>query len=250
MHTSLILYAEHEFNASTFTCRVGRRHRRGHVFRDHRRHRRAARAETWRRQRGLVRNPEAATPTPTKRRPTSASVSRNREVVIGFGHAVYTIADPRNKVIKEVARRLSHRAAAPEAVRHRRPDRGDDGRRQEDVRQSRLVQRHLLPHARRADRDVHAAVRDLAHLRLGRARDRTAHRQQDDPPDRELYRPGEPEVRADRPARQGAIARRARHKEAIHALSRGVETCRTSPPATASARCWQRPASCRSARRA
>ncbi|NDG35626.1 MAG: 2-methylcitrate synthase, partial [Betaproteobacteria bacterium] len=30
-----------------------------------------------------------------------------KEVVIGFGHPVYTIADPRNKVIKEVARRLS-----------------------------------------------------------------------------------------------------------------------------------------------
>jgi 2-methylcitrate synthase len=33
-----------------------------------------------------------------------------KEVVIGFGHPVYTIADPRNKVIKEVARRLSHHA--------------------------------------------------------------------------------------------------------------------------------------------
>jgi 2-methylcitrate synthase len=30
-----------------------------------------------------------------------------KEVVIGFGHPVYTISDPRNKVIKEVARRLS-----------------------------------------------------------------------------------------------------------------------------------------------
>jgi 2-methylcitrate synthase len=32
---------------------------------------------------------------------------RNKEVVIGFGHPVYTIADPRNKIIKEVARKLS-----------------------------------------------------------------------------------------------------------------------------------------------
>jgi 2-methylcitrate synthase len=31
----------------------------------------------------------------------------NKEVVIGFGHPVYTISDPRNKVIKEVARNLS-----------------------------------------------------------------------------------------------------------------------------------------------
>jgi len=35
---------------------------------------------------------------------------RNKEVVIGFGHPVYTIADPRNKIIKEVARRLSEAA--------------------------------------------------------------------------------------------------------------------------------------------
>jgi 2-methylcitrate synthase len=31
----------------------------------------------------------------------------NKEVIIGFGHPVYTVADPRNQVIKEVARRLS-----------------------------------------------------------------------------------------------------------------------------------------------
>jgi 2-methylcitrate synthase len=36
----------------------------------------------------------------------------NREVIIGFGHAVYTIADPRNKVIKDVARRLSESAGS------------------------------------------------------------------------------------------------------------------------------------------
>ncbi len=36
----------------------------------------------------------------------------NREVIIGFGHAVYTIADPRNKVIKDVARRLSQAAGS------------------------------------------------------------------------------------------------------------------------------------------
>ena len=35
-----------------------------------------------------------------------------KQVVIGFGHAVYTIADPRNKVIKEVARRLSQQAGS------------------------------------------------------------------------------------------------------------------------------------------
>src|SRR6185295_6508182 len=33
-----------------------------------------------------------------------------KEVIIGFGHPVYTVSDPRNKVIKEVARRLSREA--------------------------------------------------------------------------------------------------------------------------------------------
>jgi 2-methylcitrate synthase len=32
----------------------------------------------------------------------------NREVIIGFGHPVYTVADPRNRIIREVARRLAH----------------------------------------------------------------------------------------------------------------------------------------------
>jgi hypothetical protein len=58
MHTSLILYAEHEFNASTFTGARHRRHRLGHVFRHHRRHRRPARAQARRRQRGGLRHPE------------------------------------------------------------------------------------------------------------------------------------------------------------------------------------------------
>jgi 2-methylcitrate synthase len=70
MHTSLILYAEHEFNASTFTSRV-------------------IEAEAD------IRNRVA-----------------NKEVVIGFGHPVYTISDPRNVVIKEVARKLSQEAGS------------------------------------------------------------------------------------------------------------------------------------------
>jgi 2-methylcitrate synthase len=36
----------------------------------------------------------------------------NKEVVIGFGHPVYTVSDPRNKVIKEVARDLSRQAGS------------------------------------------------------------------------------------------------------------------------------------------
>ena len=48
MHTSLNLYAEHEFNASTFAARVVAGHGIGHVLRDHRRDRRVARPEARR----------------------------------------------------------------------------------------------------------------------------------------------------------------------------------------------------------
>jgi 2-methylcitrate synthase len=116
-----------------------------------------------------------------------------KEVVIGFGHPVYTVSDPRNKVIKEVARELSEEAVEHEDVRHRRaPGIGDVGH-QEDVPEPGLVQRRQLPHDGRADRDVHAAVRDRAHLRLERAHHRAAHRRQDHPPERQLHRPGRPD---------------------------------------------------------
>ena len=106
MHTSLILYAEHEFNASTFTCRViagtaadmysaitggigalrGPKHGGANEVA----------FEIMKR----YDTPDAAEADIRKR-------VANREVVIGFGHAVYTIADPRNVIIKEVARTLS-----------------------------------------------------------------------------------------------------------------------------------------------
>lgn len=106
MHTSLVLYAEHEFNASTFAARViagtgadfysavtgaigalrGPKHGGANeaAFDIQQRYRSPDEAETDIRRRVA-----------------------NREIIIGFGHPVYTIADPRNKVIREVARKLS-----------------------------------------------------------------------------------------------------------------------------------------------
>ena len=106
MHTSLILYAEHEFNASTFATRVVA----GTGSDIHS----AITAGI-----GALRGPkhgganEAAQD--IQDRYTSADAAEAdirarvaaREVVIGFGHPVYTISDPRNVVIKEVARSLS-----------------------------------------------------------------------------------------------------------------------------------------------
>jgi 2-methylcitrate synthase len=118
MHTSLNLYAEHEFNASTFAARVIPGTGTDVYSAICRRDRRAARPEARRRQRGVVRDPE-----PLRRRPDEAEADirrrvENKEVIIGFGHPVYTIADPRNEIIKEVARRL-RRARRHEDVRHR-----------------------------------------------------------------------------------------------------------------------------------
>ena len=109
MHTSLILYAEHEFNASTFTCRViagtgSDMHSAicGGI--------------------GALRGPKHGGANEVafeiqKRydSPDEAEVDirarvERKEVVIGFGHPVYTVSDPRNKVIKQVAAELSAEA--------------------------------------------------------------------------------------------------------------------------------------------
>ena len=111
MHTSLILYAEHEFNASTFTARViagtgsdihsaitgaigalrGPKHGGANevALEIQERYENADEAEADIRSRVA-----------------------NKEVVIGFGHPVYTVSDPRNVVIKEVARSLSKEAGS------------------------------------------------------------------------------------------------------------------------------------------
>jgi len=109
MHTSLILYAEHEFNASTFACRVvagtgsdlysaicagigalrGPKHGGANEFA----------FDVLSR----YKNPDDA----------EADIVRRvqaKEIVIGFGHPVYTTGDPRNQVIKGVAKRLSQQA--------------------------------------------------------------------------------------------------------------------------------------------
>ena len=106
MHTSLILYAEHEFNASTFTARViagtG-----SDVY--------SAIAGAI----GALRGPkhgganevafeiQKRYDTPDEAEADIRKRVEAKEVVIGFGHPVYTTGDPRNKVIKEVARELS-----------------------------------------------------------------------------------------------------------------------------------------------
>jgi len=111
MHVSLILYAEHEFNASTFTARViagtgsdmysaitggigalrGPKHGGANEV-----------AFEIQKRYG---DPDEA----------EADIRRRvdaKEVIIGFGHPVYTVSDPRNAVIKRVARGLADEAGS------------------------------------------------------------------------------------------------------------------------------------------
>ncbi len=111
MNTSLVLYAEHEFNASTFTSRViagtgsdmysaicggigalrGFKHGGANevAFEIQKRY-----------------------DTPDEAEADIKARVEKKEVVIGFGHPVYTISDPRNKVIKQVALDLSKEAGS------------------------------------------------------------------------------------------------------------------------------------------
>jgi 2-methylcitrate synthase len=109
MNTSLNLYAEHEFNASTFAARViagtgadmysaivgaigalrGPKH--------------GGANEVSLEILSRYANPDEAETDILQRLAA-------KEVIIGFGHPVYTVADPRNAVIKEVARKLSRDA--------------------------------------------------------------------------------------------------------------------------------------------
>jgi 2-methylcitrate synthase len=109
MHVSLNLYAEHEFNASTFAARVIA----------------GTGADIYSCVTGAIgalRGPkhgganevayeiQSRYATPDEAADDIRRRVEAKEVIIGFGHPVYTVSDPRNKVIKEVAKRLSQEA--------------------------------------------------------------------------------------------------------------------------------------------
>ncbi len=109
MHTSLNLYAEHEFNASTFTARV--------VAGTESDMHSAITAAI-----GALRGPkhgganEAACDIQMRYNSSDEAEAdirqrvSNKEIIIGFGHPVYTVGDPRNEMIKGVAKSLSEEA--------------------------------------------------------------------------------------------------------------------------------------------
>lgn len=192
MHISLVLYAEHEFNASTFTSRViagtgsdmysaiigaigalrGPKH--------------GGANEVSLEIQQRYETPDEAEADIRKR-------VENKEVVIGFGHPVYTIADPRHQVIKRVAKQLAGRRLA-EDVQHRRSPGNSDVGEQKDVPQSRLVLRCFLQHDGCSHRDVHTTVCYRPRHWLGGAHYRTTSGQQNYPSFRQLRWTGRPPV--------------------------------------------------------
>ncbi|NPD66700.1 2-methylcitrate synthase [Lichenicola cladoniae] len=106
MHASLVLYAEHEFNASTFTARVVAGTGSdmysaiaGGIG--------ALRGPKHGGANEVALETQARYATPADAEADIRARVEKKEVVIGFGHPVYTIADPRNGVIKQIARELS-----------------------------------------------------------------------------------------------------------------------------------------------
>ena len=106
MHASLILYAEHEFNASTFTARVIA----------------GTGSDLYSAITGAIgalRGPkhgganevaleiQARYSTPDEAETDIRARVSAKEVVIGFGHPVYTVSDPRNTIIKSISLELS-----------------------------------------------------------------------------------------------------------------------------------------------
>ena len=112
LDTSLVLYAEHEFNASTFTARVitgtG-----SDIY--------SALTGAIGALRGYKHGGanEAAIEiiqrycTPDEAEAGVREMVANKEIVIGFGHPVYTVADPRSNIVKEIARELCIEAGTP-----------------------------------------------------------------------------------------------------------------------------------------
>ena len=112
MNVSMNLYAEHEFNASTFTSRVIT----------------GTGSDIYSAITGAIgalRGPkhgganEVALEIQQRYDSVDAAEKdilarvQNKEVIIGFGHPVYTVSDPRNEVIKDVAKHLSTQAKNP-----------------------------------------------------------------------------------------------------------------------------------------
>ena len=172
MQVSLILYAEHEFNASTFTARVC-----ASTLSDY--HSCITGAI------GSLRGPlhgganEAAMDmieqwsSPEEAERETLGMLERKEKIMGFGHAVYTESDPRNAIIKEWSRKLADEVG--DTVLYPVSAKVEEvmWREKKTVLQRRLFSCLGLPLHGYSDEAVYADIRHVAHDRLVRARVRT-----------------------------------------------------------------------------
>ena len=189
LDTSLILYAEHEFNASTFIARVITA-----TLSDF--HSAITGAI------GALRGPlhgganEAAMEliqrfdSPQAAEEGVRGMLARKELIMGFGHRVYTRVDPRNSVNKRMSRRLAEAVGDERLYPRLRNGRTDHVGGEEAVRQRRLLFRQRLPLHGHPDLSLHAHLRLLAHHRLVGPCIRAARGQQAHPPRRGIHRTG------------------------------------------------------------
>jgi 2-methylcitrate synthase len=192
MHTSLNLYAEHEFNSSTFTARViagtG-----SDIY--------SCIAGAIGALRGPKHGGANEVALQIQERYDSADEAEadirrrvaNKEIVIGFGHPVYTVSDPRNVVIKRVAEKLAREAG--DLKLYQIAERIESLMWNLKKMFPNLDCRQLPPHGC-AHGHVHAAVRHVARHRVERACHRAARGRQDHPSGGKLHGSREPQARA------------------------------------------------------
>ena len=192
---AMILHAEHEMNASTFTARVvagtgadltsavvaaiaalsGPLHGGAN----------AAAMELFEQWGSPERTPDAV-----------RELLERKAKLFGFGHPLYRAYDPRALILKQLSEELSHGRRRAQLVRDHRRGRADGVRGEAPVPERRSLLGLGLPLPRHPDRPLHAGLRGEPHGRLGRARARAARRQQDHPALGDLRRRAAPPVPA------------------------------------------------------
>ena len=185
---SLVLYAEHELNASTFSARVtvstlsdiysgivaaigtlkGSLHG-------------GANEEAWKVLEQVG--------SPEKAETWIQDALARKERIMGFGHRVYKTGDPRAGILKDALHRAGRRGRRRPLGADRRADRAGRHRPEEAAAQRRLAQRPALSLHGPGDRHLHADLRHGPRRRLGGPHHRAARPQPPDAPPGQLHRP-------------------------------------------------------------